>query len=431
MFVKMLVSIVLFPCLWSCGQIPKPEPLTARRESCCELTDGGEIPPSLLQNIEEAKLVSDWRYQRQSTWNLLNFLLDPLEPSSALLNWQNWYGEDDLGKIFLSLYSRLSKEQRLARSRLSPVAINAAITNFQSGESRLAETDRISKWFQAAADKAKGQAVPSVERILFNRQALFYMLSHYQDIYNCFRSARRDSCPSFQFPEAAAFIKTAWRRTGDGFQINSFTSDEPGLRSQFEREAWTSEGDWLPNPGDSLSIRNASNKVFHLVGLHLIIRFPNQWLWGSLWLTPKAEQPLSSDQPLPMRDRWRHYQLCTAHSFQSPFEHPGVKEGQEDLAAIARLIQEQPSSNWCSNPFLEFGANNQRTNCIGCHQYAGLDWSQSHLATKLVEDLGSLQLNADTKGPADFVWSLVTGPNAFAFTFADTIEYFDAYDPFE
>ncbi|NIS36800.1 MAG: hypothetical protein GWN73_40355, partial [Actinobacteria bacterium] len=39
------------------------------------------------------------------------------------------------------------------------------------------------------------------------------------------------------------------------------------------------------------------------------------------------------------------------------------------LASALRAAAGGPS--WCSNPYIEHGRGNARTNCIGCHQHGG------------------------------------------------------------
>jgi len=419
--------------VWSCGQNQTRTLISNRPLPCCSLTEQGELPSHVWSQINPERLVRDWRYQRESTWNVLSYLTQPSDRIPTLLNWQNWFTDEDLEQIFHSLYTDLGKDKRTARSSLNPAAIDHKIDVWQSEQKNqtLSGGARLFRTFDSKTSQAKGQSLPTMERILFNRSALTYMLQHYNAIYLCFKGTDRELCPDLQFPEGSAFLKTAWRRSGDGFEINSFPTDAKALRTQFELEEWTPDGSWLPPAGTSLTLNNTSGTTFHLVGLHLTLKFPTHWLWGSLWLSPNAEEPLSRDQPNSLKERWKHYQLCTAHSFESPFRELDTTGWAQDLLDIATLIQEVPSSNWCSNPFLEFGSNNQKTNCIGCHQHAGFDWSQSHLAEKLAVDPSSLQVESPRRGPGDFVWSVMTGANALAIRFADSIEYFDAYDPFE
>lgn len=416
-------SWILLAILCACRQDPRDRAPPAAGSNCC-LLNGTTSQGSDFETIDADRLASDLAYQRQSSWMLFQTLLGRDDSASGLFH--GWYSEADLGVLFQGLYSRLSKDQRRVRQAFSLADLDVAIDEFEQEQGKSSARRRIERWIETSA-----QANGNLERILFNRSALVHLLANYAAIHSCFGMSDRSQCPALSFPNEAAFIKTAWRRSGDGFLVEAFRSDEEGLRRQFEQEAWTSEGRWIPGRDEAMTLTSESGAAFHLAGLHFIVRFPAQWLWASFWLTPAAKQPLASDQPKDALDRWRRYQLCTIHSFEPTPLNSAGEDLSPELLDVLDLIQAQPQGSWCSNPFLEFGSNNQKTNCIGCHQFAGFELSQRQLADKLRNDLPSLLQEAAEKGPADFVWSLVTGPNALALTFAETIEYFDAYDPYE
>jgi hypothetical protein len=64
-------------------------------------------------------------------------------------------------------------------------------------------------------------------------------------------------------------------------------------------------------------------------------------------------------------------------------------------------------NTWCSNPFLEKGAHNAQTNCIGCHQHAG-DPKTLDAVLDFPEAGRSLVRQSF---PADYSWSFATPPS--------------------
>ena len=103
------------------------------------------------------------------------------------------------------------------------------------------------------------------------------------------------------------------------------------------------------------TVRLANGNVFRLAGLHIMTKELRKWLWMTMWWSPDADGDFGADRPadLDRRSVWRHYKMCvvSAHDERDPSQPPGP--------------------TWCSNPYLERGAGNARTNCIGCHQHGG------------------------------------------------------------
>jgi len=81
-----------------------------------------------------------------------------------------------------------------------------------------------------------------------------------------------------------------------------------------------------------------------------------------------------------------------------------------DLAAAFEAARAgNPGQSWCSNPYLEMGMHNQRSNCIGCHQFAGTDAQQE----KILQDAQQFPKHGSTQQRStfvtDYVWSAAQG----------------------
>jgi len=96
---------------------------------------------------------------------------------------------------------------------------------------------------------------------------------------------------------------------------------------------------------------------------------------------------------------------------------------------------------WCSNPYIEMGLGNARTNCIGCHQHAGMDINPDdtfsfHKATndkeldernaakdarnnKLYPHGGRSRVRANF--PGEYLWSFSDGPDFIQSEMSQTI----------
>jgi hypothetical protein len=107
--------------------------------------------------------------------------------------------------------------------------------------------------------------------------------------------------------------------------------------------------------------------------------------------------------------------MCVVGSFQSEFQDlERVREQYPSLyAAYQAAASGNPGATWCSNPYIESEANNQRTNCIGCHQFAG---SRLRISTLLSGEAPFLQfgsLRQRTDHPGDYLYSAVAGGQSF------------------
>jgi mono/diheme cytochrome c family protein len=62
--------------------------------------------------------------------------------------------------------------------------------------------------------------------------------------------------------------------------------------------------------------------------------------------------------------------MCAVSWYQE--EDPDAPAAFADLPSLAdALAAVGPGPTWCSNPYVEHGRNNARTNCVGCHQHGG------------------------------------------------------------
>jgi hypothetical protein len=272
-----------------------------------------------------------------------------------------------------------------------------------------------------------------MQKILFNQTALSFLLQNYHGLEICQRERQRQgSCEDLQWPERAVFLKTSWRRSEQGFLVERFPTGANDLRQQWQEPQWTAGERYEPQEGESFAIRLPSGQKFHLTGLHASLRLEANWYWTSLWLGPTAGEDFASDQGEHLNSPWKHYRLCSVHGWSEPLREQ-VMDDQwpRPLADLAQLMVDQKLFNWCSNPYLEPGPHNHKTNCIGCHQYAGLNWTQQDFRQRLTEDFASLVQRSPLHGPADFVWSLYAGPEPLLQPLMDDIEFFDVYDPYQ
>ena len=97
------------------------------------------------------------------------------------------------------------------------------------------------------------------------------------------------------------------------------------------------------------------------------------------------------------------------------------------LATLARALGATHAGvggpTWCSNPYIERGAGNAATNCVGCHQHAGTRLvSEDILADRdAFPDFSRPELRQSF--PTDYVFSVRTGDDLGAM-FVETEEHY-------
>ncbi|MEZ4366402.1 MAG: hypothetical protein R2939_08955 [Kofleriaceae bacterium] len=188
------------------------------------------------------------------------------------------------------------------------------------------------------------------------------------------------TCLAGQFPADAVVIKADWRRVIFDDQIPIYDTSGPRMAVRLRPDGsfdW-GPGDGSANPGPSeiYTVQLSSGAVYRLAGLHIMTKELTHWMWITLWWSPEPDTDFGADRPAAIAalpGPWAHYKLAVSVAYLE--EDPDPRGGQagslgDALAAVHGGVG-QPT--WASNPYIELGAGNAATNCIGCHQHGGTD----------------------------------------------------------
>ena len=110
-----------------------------------------------------------------------------------------------------------------------------------------------------------------------------------------------------------------------------------------------------------------------------------------------------------MAGPWKNYKMCVTTQYLEgdPDPRGGFSGSLGDaLAAVHRGVG---APTWCSNPYLEDGAGNAATNCIGCHQHAGTALSTEEVLAAHDPASGTGRRQSRSSFPADYVFALRRG----------------------
>jgi mono/diheme cytochrome c family protein len=450
-------------------------------------------------DLDEALLVSNMRARRDAAWATVAKVLEPVpllgliesagehpeielpggEEMPMVPRFETWYGVDDLKRIFQKLYEDLPPNQRAVRTPFSDESIAAAETWNATA------LDRSSRWpferylayvrelglcpeglsDEVCAQLVQGKldgAVIGNGRIVYSPAVVQHVMRNYGRILDCLAELDRVSladhpaeadnftfCFDREFPVNGVLVKAQWVRADFGRTVPAFDTDGTALAAQLGGQAhWGDAGDRQrdPSPADILTIRLHNGDTYRLVGMHIMTKELRHWQWITLWWSDAPDADFGADRPDAVRDRldpvWRNYKMCVVDGYTEQDGDPAARFGEAPtLAAALRAAQAGAGGpTWCSNPYLERGRHNARTNCIGCHQHGGSTMIADRNGDGALEplDLDAVindeALFPDTSRrqirdlfPADYLYS-INRVDDFAHVLQSEVDYFDGAD---
>ncbi len=315
------------------------------------------------------------------------------------------------------------------------------------GESEEAFEDRCALQRQSQFSGAGG-AGGGIARILYSPAVARHMMANYTQVLDCSGDAlggtwcadgedctgqedpeNFSTCFGSEFPIDAgspyeslglpavggtAVVKLTWQRVGFDFALPAYDTDAAALTTRMGAGAnalWSGEGDrsfqappsgeensTFPTPDDIYTIQTRGGSLYRLTGIHVITKETRHWVWVSLWWSDKPDEDFGADRPAEfaaLDSAWSNYKMCvvTDYTEGDPDAANRFPEFPSLQAAINATGSEPGAPTWCSNPYIEQGAGNARTNCIGCHQHAGTrknpDGSDFDLEAIITEEDGT------------------------------------------
>lgn len=240
------------------------------------------------------------------------------------------------------------------------------------------------------------------------------------------------TCLEGEMPRDAVLVKADWRRKLAGENLPYFDTSSARMRERFALDADWASGDGSANPDASsiytMMLPNGSE--FRLPALHVMTKELDHWLWITLWWSPSPDSDFGADRPASVAalpGPWRNYKMCVVSSYLEGDPDPrGGAAGS--LGDALEAVSGGPGTpSWCSNPYLELGAGNAATNCIGCHQHGGTDLTPEAILATLPHH-GSTRTRNNFF--TDYLWAIKggRGEDLSALVQAE-VDYWDATDP--
>jgi hypothetical protein len=223
-------------------------------------------------------------------------------------------------------------------------------------------------------------------------------------------------------------VKADWRRVLPGEQLPVFETSGARLDETLAAAAWTAEGAADPGVGAIYTVTLAGGARFRMPALHVMTKELDHWLWITLWWSPDPDDDFGADRPptlAALPGPWRNYKMCVATSYLEGDPDPRGGSAGSLGDALGTVSRGDGAPAWCSNPYLELGAGNAATNCIGCHQHGGTE--------RLPEDILGDPHHGTTRVRnnffTDYLWAIKGGNGEDLSSIVQAeVDYWDAHD---
>ena len=433
-----------------------------------------EYEADLSLSAQEQRLKTDMGFRRQVAWEIVARVIDPV-PLLGLADaaesneeitlpegevptvprYQTWYGVDDFKRMFRELFSGLGPAGRSARQPFAESDLDAIFA-------WNAETlDRSERWplerfmryvkqlgvcppemtEESCALTMQSQfsgATGGNTRIAYSPSTIRHLLENYEPMLGCLDSLQTtglevaptepdqnfSACFSQEMPTDAVLIKAHWVRSDFGRLMPAFDTDAGSLVDVIGPGRI---GDWAngnrqvdPSPDDIVTIKMKNGDTYRLAGLHIMTKELRHWVWVSLWWSDSPRSDFGADRPASIQALdpvWSNYKMGVVVDYLEGDADPAAHYPDHPSLA-ASLNASLSQETWLSNPYIEHGRGNAKTNCVGCHQHGGSivgqdlngDGELDPFDLELVIDSPELfPSNGRTKirsmFPADYLWS--------------------------
>jgi len=334
--------------------------------------------------------------RRQMAWKALAKILKPVaiadtrpQPSGKageLPLFRTWYGRDDYQRMFATAFRARSQA---AGEPIPPSVIDQVFADDPKGRGSWSEDDYAAR-IGAITDQPSVDGLGGNGRVAYSPGFVRHLMLNYRAVVDCSDNKRSagtldleisknfSSCYSQEFPADAAIIKTSWYRNdvfNDSIPVyrTDAKSVEARLKGSKDEGGWGSgDGTAKPDARDIYSVKLSDGNAFRMPALHLVTKELRHWVWISIWWSDEPDSDFGADRPAEITalgGPWKNYKMCVATDFEEGDKDPtGGFKGSLGEALAAGT---EGGVTRCSNPYIEKGAKNAQTNCIGCHQHAG------------------------------------------------------------
>jgi hypothetical protein len=366
---------------------------------------------------------------------------------------RTWYQKDDYERMFAKLYEEHGKDARKARAPFTDAEIDAALA-WNATDRGSWSDDAFEERLKQIDSRAAAQSLGGNARVQYSTGAVRHMMKSWAPLTKCARGEVADdpnaeprspslfaTCVDEEFPKDAAVIKAAWLRSDFDMKVPVRPTSAEALKARFA--GTVDDGGWgrgdaaneqAPDEASIYTVKMTDGSSFRMPALHLVTKELREWLWITIWWSPEPDTDFGADRPesiVKLGGAWKNYKMCVVTGYEEKDPDPtgGFPTGPGSLGdALAAVYQGVGAPTWCSNQYVERGAHNAQTNCIGCHQHAGTNLrSEAVLGDPVAfPEFGRTKFRKNF--PADYVFAAVQPPESIAQSMQIQVEHFDTVD---
>ncbi|MBS2014129.1 MAG: hypothetical protein JST00_14660 [Deltaproteobacteria bacterium] len=365
---------------------------------------------------------------------------------------RTWYQRDDIERMFGKLYEGLGKDARKARKAPTNAQIDAVMDWNATDRGSWGDADFEAR-LKAIDTRAALQGLGGNARVSYSTGMVRHMMKNWAPLTKCglgftdnpsAEPAKPDNfapCLDAEFPKDAAVIKAAWLRSDFGMKVPVRPTDADSLKARFA--GTVDEGGWgkgdpaneaSPTEDEIYTVKMTDGSSFRMPALHLVTKELREWLWITIWYSPEPNTDFGADRPesiTRLGGPWKNYKMCVVTGYEEKDPNPtgGFPTGKGSLGdALAAVYKGVGAPTWCSNQYVERGAHNAQTNCIGCHQHAGTGLrSEAVLGDNTAfPEFGRTKIRKNF--PVDYAFAALQPPESVAGLMQQQVEHFELVD---
>ena len=416
----------------------------------------------LRDRLEE--LSSSRKARRAAAWKAVGRVLAPVKVAEPTVKtgakpatvpvFRTWYGRDDFERMFGKMYAELTPADRKARR---PFTAADAKHAFDWNATSLGESsdkdffDRVGQ----VKDDVSLQGLGGNHRVAYSPGVFSHLMGQYGTLDGCLPkldanaikadaepASKTNFAPCFdaEFPVDAALVKMSWYRASFGTQRLPLPTYDTGAKTLAAKMSATDadQGAWGKGVGsadpDDASIYTvglSDGTKFRMPAMHIVTKELREWLWITIWWSDKPNEDFGADRPDEITNLdgpWKNYKMNVTVSYEEKDPDPrgGFDGSLGDALEASYNGVGKPS--WSSNPYLEKGAPNAQSNCIGCHQHAGTNENSESILAAPDTFPQAARTRVRKNFPADYLWAVTSTPERLAGVIDDQVKHYDQVD---
>lgn len=416
---------------------------------------------AMRPRLEE--LESSQKARRAVAWKAVGRALAPIKIGSAPVKagdkpatvpmFRTWYGKDDFERMFGKMYADRTAGDRKARRPFTATEAKAAFEWNATSLGASSDKDYFAR-IQQAKDDISVQGLGGNHRVAYSPAIVSHLMGEYGSLFNCLPKIETNAfapetepvsktnfapCFSQEFPVDAALVKMSWYRANFGAERLPLPTYDTGAKTLAAKMEGTSDnGAWgkgvgTADPQDDAiyTVGMSDGTKFRMPALHLVTKELREWLWVTIWWSDKPNEDFGADRPAEITNLdgpWKNYKMNVSVSFEEldPDPRGGFDGSLGDALAATYTGVGKPS--WVSNPYLEKGAPNAQSNCIGCHQHAGTNENSESILAAPDKFPKASRTRVRKNFPADYLWAVTSAPERLAGVIDDQVKHYDQVD---